>query len=331
MNVYMILMTSFDDLLEKLKAAGEPTRLRLLALLRDNDLSVGELVQVLEQSQPRLSHHLKALSEAGLAERLPEGAFVFYRAARSGPGLAFLDQLFSQTSHDAAEFRADRDKLREVILARAESAEAYFSSIAETWDSLRALHFPNEAIEDTLLDLAGAGPYRRVVDFGTGTGRMLLLFSGRAAEAEGIDFSHRMLTVARANLERAGVSNSRVRFGDVTAAPFEDASADLVIVHQVLHYLDTPGDAIAEAARVLVPGGKLLVIDFAPHDLEFLRAEHGHRRLGVRHDALAEWAGQAGLNLEAPRSFDPPKTGAPGLTVNIWRATKPALSRARAA
>ena len=218
-----------------------------------------------------------------------------------------------------------------MIAARAASAEAYFSSLAETWDSLRALHFPNEAIEDTLLDLAGPGPYRRVVDFGTGTGRMLLLFSGRAAESEGIDFSHRMLTVARANLERAGVSNSRVRFGDVTAAPFEDASADLVIVHQVLHYLDTPGDAITEAARVLMPGGRLLVIDFAPHDLEFLRAEHGHRRLGVRHDALTEWAAQAGLTLEAPRSFDPPTQGAPGLTVNIWRATKPALSKARAA
>ncbi len=324
-------MTTFDDLLEKLKAAGEPTRLRLLALLRDNDLSVGELVQVLEQSQPRLSHHLKALSEAGLADRLPEGAFVFYRAARAGAGREFLDRLFDQLGPEAPEFRADQDKLYQVILARAASAEAYFSSIAETWDSLRALHFPNEAIEDTLLDLAGNGPYRRVVDFGTGTGRMLLLFSGRATEAEGIDFSHRMLTVARANLERAGVSNSRVRFGDVTAAPFEDASADLVIVHQVLHYLDTPGDAIAEAARVLVPGGKLLVIDFAPHDLEFLRAEQGHRRLGVRHDALAEWAGQAGLNLETPRSFDPPKTGVPGLTVNIWRATKPALSKARAA
>jgi ubiquinone/menaquinone biosynthesis C-methylase UbiE len=324
-------MTTFDDLLEKLKAAGEPTRLRLLALLRENDLSVGELVQVLGQSQPRLSHHLKNLSEAGLAERLPEGAYVFYRAARSGAGVAFLDQLFSQTRPDAPEFRKDRDKLREVIAARATSAEAYFSSIAETWDCLRALHFPNEAIEEALLDLAGPGPYRRVVDFGTGTGRMLLLFSGRAAESEGIDFSHRMLTVARANLERAGVSNSRVRFGDVTAAPFEDASADLLIVHQVLHYLDTPGDAIAEAARVLMPGGRLLVIDFAPHDLEFLRAEHGHRRLGVRHDALIDWAAQAGLTLEAPRSFDPPTPGAPGLTVNIWRATKPALSRARAA
>ena len=331
MNVYMSTMSPVEDLIEKLKAAGEPTRLRLLALLRDHDLSVGELVQVLGQSQPRLSHHLKNLSEAGLAERLPEGAFVFYRAARSGAGLAFLDQLFGQVSADAPEFQADRDKLRDVMLARAASAETYFSSIAETWDSLRALHFPNEAIEDTLLELAGSGPHRRGVDFGTGTGRMLLLFSGRAVEAEGIDFSHRMLTVARANLERAGVNNSRVRFGDVSAAPFEDASADLVIVHQVLHYLDAPGDAIAEAARILMPGGKLLVIDFAPHDLEFLRAEHGHRRLGVRHDALSEWTHAAGLKLDAPRSFDPPAPDAPGLTVNIWQAIKPAIAKARAA
>lgn len=324
-------MTPFDDLLDKLKAAGEPTRLRLLALLRHHDLSVGELVQVLGQSQPRLSHHLKTLAESGLAERLPEGAFVFYRAARAGTGRAFLDGLFAQVLLEAPEFQADRDKLHEVMQARAAEAEAYFSSIAENWDSLRALHFPNEAIEDTLLDLAGPGPYRRVVDFGTGTGRMLQLFSPRAVEAEGIDFSHRMLTVARANLARAGASNSRVRFGDVTAAPFEDASADLVIVHQVLHYLDAPGEAIAEAARLLVPGGTLLVIDFAPHDLEFLRAEHGHRRLGVRHDALADWARQAGLTLEAPRSFDPPEMAEPGLTVNIWRATKPALTKARAA
>ena len=324
-------MTSLDDLLEKLKAAGEPTRLRLLALLRRNDLSVGELVQVLGQSQPRLSHHLKSLTEAGLAERLPEGAFVFYRAARSGAGLAFLDQLFAQVSPDTPAFGADLDRLRAVMSARAASAEAYFSGLAETWDSLRALHFPNEAIEEALLELAGPGPFRRLVDFGTGTGRMLLLFSGRAGESEGIDFSHRMLTVARANLERAGLSNGRVRFGDVTAAPFADASADLVIVHQVLHYLDAPGEAIAEAGRVLMPGGQLLVIDFAPHDLEFLRAEHGHRRLGVRHDALAEWAGRAGLSLEAPRAFDPPEPGAPGLTVNIWRATRPALSKARAA
>ncbi|MFN4183969.1 MAG: ArsR/SmtB family transcription factor [Hyphomonas sp.] len=322
---------SFDGLLERLRAAGEPTRLRLLALLRHQDMSVGELVQVLEQSQPRLSHHLKALSEAGLAERLPEGAFVFYRAARSGPGKDLLDALFCALGSDVPEIEADIERLRTVMAERAASAEAYFSSIAETWDTVRGLHYPNEAIETALLELAGPGPFGRLIDFGTGTGRMLALFSPLAAEAEGIDFSHRMLTVARANLESANARNARVRFGNVTAVPFADDSSDLVIIHQVLHFLDTPADAIAEAGRVLAPGGRLLVIDFAPHDLEFLRTEHGHHRLGVRHDALANWTSVAGLSLEHPISFAPPENGAPGLTVNIWRASKPASVQEKAA
>ncbi|MFN7056902.1 ArsR/SmtB family transcription factor [Hyphomonas sp.] len=323
---------TFDSLLDRLRAAGEPTRLRLLALLRHHDLSVGELVQVLGQSQPRLSHHLKALSEAGLAERLPEGAFVFYRAARRGEGKALLDALFGLLGADVAEFEADLAQLRAVMADRAAAAEAYFSSVAETWDTVRALHYPNEAIESALLDLAGPGPFGRMIDFGTGTGRMLALFAPHVTEAEGIDFSHRMLTVARSNLEAAGVRNARVRFGDVSAVPFEAASADLVIIHQVLHFLDAPGDAIAEAARVLAPGGRLLVIDFAAHDLEFLRSEHGHHRLGVREDAIEAWAGEAGLRLDRPLSFAPP-TGPdqPGLTVNIWRAVKPALFREKAA
>jgi ArsR family transcriptional regulator len=328
----MIFMSeAFDGLLERLRAAGEPTRLRLLALLRYQDLSVGELVQVLEQSQPRLSHHLKALSEAGLAERLPEGAFVFYRAARSGPGRELLDALFSALGPDVPEIEADLERLHTVMAGRAASAEAYFSSIAETWDTIRALHYPNDAIETALLGLAGKGPFRRLIDFGTGTGRMLSLFAPRVTEAEGIDFSHRMLTVARANLESAGARNARVRFGNVTSAPFADESADIVIIHQVLHFLDTPADAIAEAGRVLAPGGCLLVTDFAPHDLEFLRTEHGHHRLGLRHDALSAWASDAGLSLEEPISFAPPENGAPGLTVNIWRASKAASAQEKAA
>lgn len=326
------MSSAFDELLDRLRAAGEPTRLRLLALLRHHDLSVGELVQVLEQSQPRLSHHLKALSEAGLAERLPEGAYVFYRAARSGPSRDLLDALFASLGADVPEFDRDMERLRTVMAGRAASAEAYFSSIAETWDTVRGLHYPNEAIEAALLQMAGPGPFHRLIDFGTGTGRMLALFSPHVTEAEGIDFSHRMLTVARNNLDAAGIRNARVRFGNVTAVPFADASADLVIIHQVLHFLDAPGDAITEAARVLAPGGRLLVIDFAPHDLEFLRTEHGHHRLGVRHDALEGWAAEAGLNLGQPESFAPPAgPGEPGLTVNIWRATKPALAQERAA
>lgn len=320
------MSSDLTPLIDCLRAAGEPTRLRILALLRQRDLAVGELVQVLEQSQPRLSHHLKALTAADLVERLPEGSFVFYRAAGRGRGKAFLDSLFSQLPEDEPELARDAERLEQVSAARASSAEEYFSSIADNWDRLRAMHSPNEAIEKTLLDLAGPGPFRRVLDFGTGTGRMLSLFAPRAEEAEGIDLSHHMLTVARANLERDGISGARVRQGNVTAVPFDAGSADLVIIHQVLHYMDAPNRAIAEAARVLQPGGKVLIVDFAPHDLEFLRAEHGHHRLGLSHETMSAWAGEAGLRLSDPRSFAPPKGAEEGLTVNIWKAEKPAMS-----
>lgn len=313
-------------MIECLRAAGEPTRLRVLSLLRQRDLSVGELVQVLEQSQPRLSHHLKALTAAGLVERLPEGSFVFYRAATKGSGKTFLDSLFGQLDPDEAEFVRDRLHLDEVSAARADTAEAYFSGIAENWDRLRSLHYPNDLIETALLELAGRGPFGRVLDFGTGTGRMLSLFAPLADSAEGIDLSHHMLTVARANLERQGIESARVRQGNVTSVPFDTHSADLVIIHQVLHYMDTPNRAISEAARVLRPGGQLLVVDFAPHDLEFLRAEHGHHRLGLSHDAMQAWASDAGLNVSEPKSFAPPADTADGLTVNIWKAVKSATS-----
>ncbi|HPE47219.1 MAG TPA: metalloregulator ArsR/SmtB family transcription factor [Hyphomonas sp.] len=325
------MTSSFEQTLDHLRAAGEPTRLRILALLRERDLSVGELVQVLSLSQPRLSHHLKALTAAGLVERLPEGAFVFYRAASRGEGGAFLQALFRRLGSEVPEFLRDAERLNEVSEARAASAQAYFSSVAENWDAIRSLHYPNEAIEAALLDMAGPGPFRRVVDFGTGTGRMLALFAPRADDAEGIDLSHHMLTVARANLEQSGVPAARVRQGDVTATPFEDGSADLVIIHQVLHYVQAPNRVIAEAARILVPGGRLLVVDFAPHDLEFLRADHGHHRLGLSDDTMSAWAKAAGLTLAAPRSFGPPTGSSPGLTVNIWSAVKRADSRESAA
>ncbi len=320
-----------DALIEQLRAAGEPTRLRILALLRHQDLSVGELVTILGQSQPRLSHHLKALSSAGLVERLPEGSFVFYRAARLGAPGALLASLFGEIDPATPALERDRAKLAEVIEARAASADSYFSQVATDWDRVRALHYPNEAIESALLKLAGPERRKRIVDFGTGTGRMLTLFAPMADEAEGVDLSHGMLTVARVNLQAAGIANANVRQGDATTTPFANASTDLVIIHQVLHFMISPGRAIEEAARILRPGGRLLVVDFAPHDLEFLRTQHGHHRLGVRHDTLAQWATEAGLVLEAPLEFDPPKSAEQGLTVNIWRATKPNLKSEKAA
>ena len=325
------MSTDPDSLVDALKAAGEPTRLRILALLRRGDLSVGELVQILDQSQPRLSHHLKTLTNAHLVERLPEGSWVFYRAKNKNWSGRLLDALFSELDAQAAPFLDDAKALQTVRSARARSAESYFSDIAETWDRLRALHYPEADIEAAILAQIQGQRFDRVVDLGTGTGRMLTLLAPYAKEAEGLDLSHHMLTVARANLNRAEVRNARVRQGDVSKTPFESNSADLVIVHQVLHYLEQPEAVISEAARILKPGGRLLIVDFAPHDLEFLREAQGHRRLGVREEDMKEWADDAGMALQNPLRFDPPASLDQGLSVLIWTATRPANQQESAA
>lgn len=313
-----------SDIVDALRAAGEPTRLRVLALLRRGDLAVGELVQILNQSQPRLSHHLKALASAGLVERLPEGAWVFYRSASQGWARHLVDTIFAELDLEAEEFQRDARELSKVRRHRAESAESYFANVAEEWDSIRALHFQNEAIEQALLQAAGPGPFDRIIDLGTGTGRMLTLFSPLTEEAEGLDLSHQMLTVARANLARDGVLNARVRQGNVSATPFETDSADLVIIHQVLHYIEDPASALVEAARLLRPGGQLLIVDFAPHELEFLRSEYGHLRLGIREEDMREWARKAGLTLHSPRQLAAPDTLEQRLNVHVWNAQLPA-------
>lgn len=307
-------------LIGAMKAAGEPNRLRILVLLRCGDLAVGELAQILNQSQPRLSHHLKTLARAGLVERLPEGSWVFYRIQSKGWAGRLLQGLFSELEIDSDPFTSDLKALQRVRKVRARSAASYFSEIAEDWDRLRALHYPDAAIERAILDHIGTYQFERVIDLGTGTGRMLILLSPYTQEAEGLDLSHHMLTVARANLSRAGIGNARVRQGDATNTPFESDSADFVIVHQVLHYLEKPEDVITEAARILKPGGQLLVVDFAPHDLEFLRESQGHYRLGISEDDMLQWAEAAGFSVQV-KKFDAPASLDQGISVLIWTAT----------
>ena len=316
-----------DQIVTALRAAGEPNRLRILSLLRRGDLAVGELVQVMGQSQPRLSHHLKALTAAGLVERMPEGSWVFYGLPARSDARQLVLSLLDLIDLEEGEFVHDLRQLEQVQAERAAAADRYFGEVAETWDRIRALHYPEQAIETALLDQAGPGPFERVVDIGTGTGRMLALFAGRASRADGIDLSHRMLTVARANLDQAGIENAHVRQGNATALPFDDETADLVLIHQVLHYVDEPQRALAEAARILRPHGQLLIVDFAPHTLEFLRDQHGHRRLGIRQDVIADWAGAVGLELKPPQRFEAPDALAEGLAVEIWSARRPSTYR----
>jgi ArsR family transcriptional regulator len=310
---------SLAQLVTQLRAAGEITRARILALLAHGELSVGELAQVLNQSQPRLSRHLKFLTGAGLIERLPEGAWVFYRLPAEGRARALVDTLIASVDANDPELRRDLDRLRDVKAERAEAAGQYFARVADEWDRLRALHYAEADIEKAVLAAAGPGPFDLVVDFGTGTGRMLTLFAGMARRVEGIDLSHQMLTVARSKLQEAGAVNASVRHGDATSSPYGDSSASLVIIHQVLHFLDDPGRALVEAARVLAPGGRLIVVEFAPHTLEHLRAEHAHRHLGVSEADMARWADRAGLTVRAARTFRAPD-GEKGISVMVWSA-----------
>ena len=184
------------------------------------------------------------------------------------------------------------------------------------------MHAADAAVEAAILDVVGPGPVGRLLDLGTGTGRILQLLGARTTRAVGVDSSHSMLSVARANLERAGVSGCELRQGDVYCPPIEAGAFDLVVIHQVLHYLDDPDRAIAEAARLLAPGGRLLVVDFAPHRHEFLRDAQAHRRLGFDHDQVSRWLDSSGLRCSHVRDLQPP-SGDAGLTVTVWLASEP--------
>ncbi|MEP9376945.1 metalloregulator ArsR/SmtB family transcription factor [Aquabacter sp. CN5-332] len=319
----------YAALLDGLKAAGEDTRLRLLAILDQAELTVSELTDILGQSQPRISRHLKLLAEAGLVERHREASWVFYRCAGEGPGGAVARALLGLLDAGDPLIRRDRERLSEVRSAREAQAQAYFASHAERWDAIRSLHVPEALVEQQVRDALGDAPIDSFLDLGTGTGRMLEIFAPHIQRGVGVDLSPDMLGVARVNLERAGVRNCVVRHGDIYNLAMPRDSFDAIVVHQVLHFLDDGGRAVREAARLLRPGGRLLVVDFAPHDLEFLREAHAHRRLGFAEETVAGWMAQAGLEPELHRALTPEAAADGSLTVSIWLARDPRIAPAQ--
>ena len=317
---------SADQTIEALRAAGEPTRLRVLSLLAGDELSVMELSHILDQSQPRVSRHLKLMTDAGLIERFPDGARVFYRLSSDVPARRLIDTVLDLLDESAGA--ADDARLESVRRERETAAEAYFERVAPQWDRIRSLYVCETAVEAAILRAAGEGPFDRVVDLGTGSGRMLTLLGKTARMSVGLDLSHNMLNIARANVTKAGLEKVELRHGDIFATRLPPESADLVLVHQVLHYLADPAAAVAEAARLVSPGGRLLIVDFAPHQLERLREEHQHRRLGFADSEMRGWLKRAGLKSSAPIAL-PPDTD--GLTVVIWTAERPAQAKVHAA
>jgi ArsR family transcriptional regulator len=311
--------SSVDLLVHQMKAAGDETRLRMLALLQRGERSVKELTEILGQSQPRISRHLKVLTDAGLVSRSPEGSWVYYRLSDDDTGREVALGILGGLEETDAKLLRDRERLAALKQRNQAAAEHYFAEHASQWDEIRSLHVPERQVEAAIRERAGEGPFRAMLDIGTGTGRMLELFADRYERAVGLDLSAAMLAVARANLERAGVEHVRVRLGDVMNLPVVRDSFDLVVVHQVLHYLDEPGHALTEAAGALAAGGRLLIVDFAPHELEYLRQSHQHRRLGFSHAQMKRWVAAAGLRLEAVEDLAPQDESG-GLTVTVWTA-----------
>ena len=312
---------SLADVVTALRAAGEETRLRLLHLLSHGELNVKDLTVILGQSQPRISRHLKLLDEAGLVRRHREGNWVYCRLAERGGAAELARMILDRLDGDARSFAVDAARLAALKEERAVAAEAFFNEVAHEWDRVRELQIGEAEVEQAIVRLTGRRRFASMLDLGTGTGRMLELFADRIDRGIGIDISHIMLAHARAKLSMAGLAHCQVRHGDITRLSQDTASADLVLLHQVMHYFDDPRPVLREAARVLAPGGWFMIVDFAPHTLEFLRAEHAHRRLGFSAAQIAEWLGEAGLGVV--KSLDLKHAGpAQGLTVSVWLAGK---------
>lgn len=311
-------MHNLDTLLAGLRAAGEHTRLRILAVCARGELSVSELVQILGQSQPRVSRHLKLMVEAGLLERLPEGAQVYFRLSDSAAAGKLAQALVSLIPESDVALNRDYSRLQQVRDARAGRAQEYFQQAAKFWDEIRALHVPQKELEKTLLEVVGTTPIGDLLDIGTGTGRVLEILADRTRRGVGVDLSSDMLAVARTNIERAGLTHVHVRKGDMYHLPQADSSVDLAILHLVLHYSDNPSEVIREACRVLRPDARLIVVDFAAHAQEYLRSEFRHHRLGFSDDEMRQHFAAAGISaaLHTRQLVGDP------LTIKIWSVQK---------
>lgn len=311
-----------NTVLDALRAAAEETRLRILVLAAKDILTVSDLVAILGQSQPRVSRHLRLLVEAGLLERYREGPWTFVRLSRRGIGAELAAHVVQRVNPEEATVSLDGQRLADLRRQRQSRAAAWFRHNSERWEALRALHVDDRDIEKLLVSHVPQGT-EELLDIGTGTGRILEVLAPRAVRATGVDSSHEMLALARANLARAACRNAEVRHANMYALPFAAATFDVVTIHHVLHYAEDPAAALREAARVLRPGGTVLAVDFAPHDLVELRREHAHVHLGFADNQMQGWLAAAGLQSAQPIHL-------PGkrLMVALWKGLRPHDSRA---
>jgi len=317
-------------MLAMLRAAAEPTRLRVLALLTRGELSVKDLTRILNQSQPRISRHLKLLTEAGLVERVRDGSWAYFQLVDGGARGSLLRAVLDAADPNDPVLLRDRGRADTVKREREEAAQDYFRANAAEWDRIRSLRVTESEVESALSNAIGPGPFHLLVDLGTGTGRVIELLRGRYERAVGFDINHTMLAYARSRIEALGNASATVRHGDLYDVALDDGAADAIVMHRVLHFLTEPAQAIREAARILAPGGRLVIVDFAPHTLEILRETFAHERLGFSRPQMAQWLADAGLDHEATEDLVPADVSDGNkLTVTVWTATRPVNGRSR--
>ena len=302
------------ELIDIFRALADPTRLRVVALLREMELAIGELAAVLDQSQPRVSRHVRILVEAGIVERRREGSWVFLRIAKSGPIAEIIGQAESWpfSAREALVIAHDARRLAAVRDERVAVAERYFAEHAAEWDAIRSRHVAESEVEAAMLAMMHNRRLGHLLDIGTGTGRMAEIFAPTARRITALDRSPEMLRIARAKLAGQAVPVDLVQ-GDFLNLPVGDASVDSIVIHQALHFAHEPDRVIAEASRVLRGGGHLLIVDFAPHDDEALRDQAAHARLGFSDAQIRGWFASAGLLLENTQTLEGGE-----LVVKLW-------------
>ncbi len=305
-----------------LRAVAESTRLRIVAAVDHTELTVGELCRVLDQSQPRVSRHLKLLCDAGVLVRHAQGTSAFYRPSPSGTGSSIHGAVMALIDLNDPMHRRDAQRLAVVREDRAAEAESYFESIAADWNEMRQLHVADHDVERAMLEAVADVEIEALLDIGTGTGRVLEVFAPHIEQGIGVDLSAKMLNLARTRLDQAEIRHCSVQRGSAYDIDLPSGSTDVAVLHHVLHFLDDPGDAIAQAGSALRPGGRLVIVDFSPHSFESLRSNFSHRRLGFDDSEIDSWCEQAGLIDTSARHMHPTPTDAEQLTVSIWVASQ---------
>jgi ubiquinone/menaquinone biosynthesis C-methylase UbiE/predicted transcriptional regulator len=315
-----MLKLPLNQLVDVLRAVAQVSRLRILNLLKYSDLTVSDLTQILDQSQPRVSRHLKVLHEIGLISRYQEGAFAFFRVYDHAFSGQLSTQLVSHLDQNSDIITEDCVRLEKLKIERQARAEEYFSKNAHNWDQIRALHAPDAQVESHLLEIIGETPFNAMLDIGTGTGRILEILAPLYTQGIGIDINRNMLSIARANLEKSQIFHARVKYGDLRNLSLEPHHYDLVTLHQVLHFLENPLDAIQEAAKMLKTGGRLIIVDFSAHDLEILRQDHAHLKLGFSNEQIYDWFKES--DLKPQKTLEISGNSFEKLSVKIWFAIR---------